>query len=169
MIDSVMRGRIRGALCGLTLSLLFGLPVYPRAGLAATSQRVLPHPCVFDHMMLHTAPDVCRPQANSYPRQIVGPIHRALYDSTLTYGIPYRTLLRIAACESALNPWAVNGPHYGLFQFLPATFYEGVQRMWQETGIAAQSYWDPRDASYVAGYLFATGEATRWTCVRLIQ
>lgn len=87
-----------------------------------------------------------------------------MYDSALTFGIPYRILLRIALCESALNPWAVNGPHYRLFQFLPATFVQGMQAMWRETGIVAYTYWSPLDASYVAGYLFATGHARRWAC-----
>ena len=150
----------------VTLTLLCAVTVCPNAGLAAGTHRTVAHGCIFDHLMLRTSAGECRPQAKWYPSWVGGPVHRAVYDSALTFGIPYRILLRIAFCESTLNPWAVNGPHYGLFQFLPATFVQGMRAMWRETGIVASTYWNPLDASYVAGYLFATGHARRWACER---
>ena len=80
-------------------------------------------------------------------------------------GVPYPILLRIARCESGLNPRASYSGHYGLFQFLPDTFRGGAQGMRTETGIAAHSYWNPADSSYVAGYLFAIGKAPSWGCL----
>jgi hypothetical protein len=144
--------------------MLCGLAAQPRSGLAAQPSRIRSHGCIFDHLMLRTPSGLCRPEAKRYPHRVVGPIRRAIYDSALTFGIPYHILLRIAFCESSLNPYAVNGSHYGLFQFLPATFVTGLRAMWRETGIVAWSYWSPLDASYVAGYLFASGHARRWSC-----
>ena len=78
--------------------------------------------------------------------------------------MPYPVLLRIARCESGLNPRAAYGDHLGLFQFIPPTFVGGARSMRSNTGISARSVWNPLDASYVAGYLFAVGESPRWTC-----
>jgi soluble lytic murein transglycosylase-like protein len=73
-------------------------------------------------------------------------------------------LLRIARCESALNPRAVNGDHFGLFQFRPSTFRSGAVDMLAATGISTHSYWNARDSAYVAGFLFAVGQSPDWTC-----
>jgi hypothetical protein len=115
--------------------------------------------CTFDHTMLHTDAARCRPRALSYPPGVDDSVRRAIYDAALTFGVPYPTLLELATCESGLSPRAENGNHYGLFQFLRGTFRAGARRMRRETGIRAGSIWNPRDASYVAGYLFATGKA----------
>jgi Transglycosylase SLT domain len=91
-------------------------------------------------------------------------VRRAIYDSSLIFGMPYSVLLNLARCESALNPRATDGVHYGLFQFLPSTFREGSGSMRSMTGITAANYWRPLDSAYVAGYLFATGHSPRWQC-----
>jgi len=121
--------------------------------------------CIFDHMMLRTASGLCRPIARVYPANVKGRVKHAIYDSALTFGVPYPILLRIARCESGLNPRASYSGHYGLFQFLPGTFRGGAQGMRTATGIAAHSYWNPADSSYVAGYLFAIGKAPSWGCL----
>jgi hypothetical protein len=120
--------------------------------------------CIFDHMMLRSPTKVCRPQAKAYPSTVKGAVQRSIYDSSLTFGIPFAVLLNIAQCESALNPRAKNGGHYGLFQFVPTTFREAASRLQITTGVAAKSYWNPLDSAYVAGYMFATGDAKRWSC-----
>ena len=155
---------MRGIPIALAVGVFAVLQVQPVHGNAAALRAKGGHVCVFDHLMLTSAPGTCRPLAKSYPPSVGGPVRRAIYDAALTFGIPYRILLRIAFCESALHPWAVNGTHYGLFQFYPATFIRGELLMRSETGIVSSSYWDARDASYVAGYLFATGHARRWAC-----
>jgi hypothetical protein len=114
--------------------------------------------------MLRTAPGKCRPRAKAYPKSVAGKVRRAIYDGALTFGIPYHVLLRIAQCESGLNPRASGYGYYGLFQFAPDTFREGAKQLRHATGIRARSYWSPLDASYVAGYLFAVGEAPSWSC-----
>jgi hypothetical protein len=85
----------------------------------------------------------------------------------MTFGIPYQVLLKIARCESGLNPYAAYRGHYGLYQFLPETFYRGARELRTQTGVMAHSYWNALDASYVAGFLFATGQSRRWACEKL--
>ncbi len=120
--------------------------------------------CIFDHMTLRSPTKTCRPRAKAYPSTVVGAVQRSIYDSSLIFGIPYAVLLNIAKCESSLNPRARNGTHFGLFQFAPATFRQAAARLQATTGLAARSYWNPLDSSYVAGFMFATGDAPRWSC-----
>lgn len=162
-----MEGRVRRALLALVLTLLVIPQTWPRTRTALAERRMARvHACVFDHQMLWTPRGSCRPRARSYPRTVRGSVGHAIYDSALTFGIPYNVLRAVAGCESSLNTRAVNGQHFGLFQFLPATFSRGASGLFRETGITARSYWSALDASYVAGYLFATGKAYRWACER---
>jgi hypothetical protein len=120
--------------------------------------------CIFDHMTLRSPTTTCRPRAKAYPASIAGAVQRSIYDSSLIFGIPYTVLLNIARCESSLNPRARNGSHFGLFQFVPATFRAAASRLQSTTGLAARSYWNPLDSAYVAGFMFVTGDAQRWSC-----
>jgi hypothetical protein len=160
-----MKGRALRAL-SLLVMLAAGLSsrgIPPaRAGAERSTQG---HACVFDHLSLHTDPHTCRPRARAYPRYVRGPVERSIYDSALTFGMPYPTLLAIAQCESGLNPHASNGTHFGLFQFVPDTFRRAAVQLRSETGVVAKSYWNPLDAAYAAGYMFVTGESTSWSCV----
>jgi hypothetical protein len=113
---------------------------------------------------MRTAPGECRPRARSYPRSITGSVKRAVYDGALTFGIPYKIMLKLAECESNLKPRAASGGHFGLYQFLPQTFAAGAAGLKKDTGIEVHSYWNALDASYVAGYLFATGLSGDWSC-----
>lgn len=123
------------------------------------------HGCAFDRMMLTTRRGVCRPRALSYPSRVHTGVQKAIYDASLTFDVPYPILLKVARCESGLNPKARYRGHFGLYQFLPATFKQGKRLMVRDTGITAHSYWNARDSAYVAGYLFAVGHAPSWTCV----
>lgn len=125
------------------------------------------HACTFDHAMLHTPAGTCRPRARHYPRSVQGHVQRSIYDSALTFGIPYIVLYRIAVCESSLDPWAAHDGHYGLYQFLPATFERAARELRRDTGVVARTYWNPLDSAYAAGYLFATGESRSWACEKL--
>ena len=71
------------------------------------------------------------------------------------YGVSGDTLLRVAMCESGLNPNASNpSGASGLFQFKSATFY----------GHGGHNIWDPTDQADVAARMFAQGQARQWTC-----
>lgn len=71
------------------------------------------------------------------------------------YGANGDQMVRVAMCESGLNPYARNASGAsGLFQFKPATFY----------GNGGHNIWDPADQSDVAARMFARGQASQWTC-----
>lgn len=120
--------------------------------------------CIFDHRTLHTPPGQCRPRARHYPSGVTGTAEHGIYDAVLLFGIPYAVFLRIATCESGLNPHASNGSNFGLFQFAPATFDQGATGLYRNTGVVARSVWNALDNAYVAGYLFATGQSPEWSC-----
>ena len=149
----------------LVSSLVLVLAVLPGHTLATSGTHSVASGCIFDHNQLWTAPGTCRPQAKSYPKYVDTQVERAVFDSSRLFGVPYKLLLGIAKCESGLNPMAANGDHYGLFQFLPQTFAKGRQLMRSMTGVVATTPWRALDASYVAGFLFAYGEATSWACL----
>jgi len=73
-----------------------------------------------------------------------------------TYGANGDQMVRVARCESGLNPRAYD-PYSGasgLFQFMPGTFY----------GHGGHDIWDPTDQSNVAAKMFAQGQSSAWTC-----
>jgi len=159
-----MEGSASRRICAFILAALPLCAGQPALQVKAQAHAEKTRPCIFDRATLRTTPGTCRPTAILYPAYVKGRVRRSIYDSALTFGIPYSILLQIAHCESGLNPHAANGPHFGLFQFLPDTFTRGAHSLRHETGIVARSYWNPLDSSYVAGYLFATGHALRWSC-----
>jgi hypothetical protein len=124
--------------------------------------------CVYDHMTMHTGPTRCRPRARAYPSSVASSVQKAIYDSSLEFGVPYKTLLTIAKCESALDPRASSGTHFGLYQFAPATFKRAISQMRTQTGVMAHSYWNALDSAYTAGFMFVTGAASSWSCVSAI-
>lgn len=159
-----MKGRESRILCCLALAQALVVGLQPAPLVQADRGAEQGQTCIFDRVSLRTTPGTCRPRAVAYPPSVKGRVRRAIYDGAVIFGIPYSVLLKIAQCESGLNPRATNGPHFGLFQFLPDTFRQGARSLRHETGIVAHSYWNPRDASYVAGYLFAIGKAPSWAC-----
>jgi hypothetical protein len=164
-----MDSRARCALISLLVVLLSAtLAVTGVAASPGEKQNVQQPSCVFDRQTLWSAPGSCRPHARSYPARVQTPVQRSIYDSALTFGIPYRILLKIAQCESGLNPRASNGTRFGLYQFAPDTFRRAAVQLRGNTGIKAASYWNALDASYAAGYLFATGASRSWTCERSV-
>jgi transglycosylase-like protein with SLT domain len=66
--------------------------------------------------------------------------------------------LRVAACESGYNPYAVNRSSgaAGLFQFMPST--------WAHSPWAAQSPFDPVANSQAAAWLLARSGGGQWVC-----
>lgn len=72
------------------------------------------------------------------------------------HGVDPARLIRVATCESHLNPLSVNASSgaSGLFQFMSATFY----------GNGGHNIWDPADQAEIAAKMFAAGQAYQWTC-----
>lgn len=76
------------------------------------------------------------------------------------WGVDYNWLLRVAMCESGLNPNAYNpSGASGLFQFMPGTYWAFAARIGE-----TRSYFNPWGAANVAAYMFHIGLAYEWTC-----
>jgi septal ring factor EnvC (AmiA/AmiB activator) len=65
-------------------------------------------------------------------------------------------LVRVARCESGLNPRAYDAASgaSGLFQFMPGTFY----------GNGGHDIWDAADQSNIAAKMFSQGRSNAWSC-----
>jgi hypothetical protein len=69
-----------------------------------------------------------------------------------------RAMVRVARCESNLDPCAVNrsGPYYGLFQFLKST--------WKSTPYGDEDIYDPKAQAMAAGWMWKKGRKDEWAC-----
>jgi uncharacterized protein YraI len=87
-----------------------------------------------------------------------GGIEQIIYDAAARYGQPPADMLRVATCESGLDPNAINygGDTHGLFQFLPGT--------WATTPYAGSSYYDPYAAANAAAWMWSQGRRGEWVC-----
>lgn len=85
-----------------------------------------------------------------------GTIQAIIFAAAQKHGVSYAWMLKIAQCESGLNPRAYNpaGPYIGLFQFLPSTF-----RAHGGTNI-----YDPVQQSDITGFMLSHGGAGAWGC-----
>ena len=85
-------------------------------------------------------------------------IIQLIYDAADRYGQPREDMLRVARCESVLDPGAVNagGQSYGLFQFIPST--------WATTPYASYDIFDPWANANAAGWMWEQGRRNEWVC-----
>ena len=74
------------------------------------------------------------------------------------YGQSENAMVRVARCESVLDPCAVNrsGPYYGLFQFLKST--------WKTTPYGDRDIFDPEAQSLATGWMWKQGRKNEWAC-----
>jgi uncharacterized protein YraI len=82
-----------------------------------------------------------------------------IYASADYYGQSREAMLRVAVCESNLNPNAVGPAPWGatgLFQFLAGT--------WASTPYAADSIYDPVANAFAAGWMWSVGRRGEWVC-----
>lgn len=100
-------------------------------------------------------------------RAVAGDIPATITRWANHYGVSADWLLRVATCESTLNPAAVNRGYYaggghpsGLFQFLPQTFYANAAR----AGIAGADLWSVEHQAQTAAYMFSIGQHVQWEC-----
>lgn len=85
-------------------------------------------------------------------------IIQIIYDAADRYGQPREDMLRVATCESGLDPSAVNGSSgaSGLFQFMPSTF--------ASTPYADQDIFDAWASANAAGWMWSVGRRNEWEC-----
>lgn len=88
-------------------------------------------------------------------KRVVPCIRRA----ALHYHQPFYDLLRVARCESTLNPWARNGVHAGLFQFRVAT-----PSTWATTPYARKNPFRAKWSSLAAAWAWSVGRRSEWQC-----
>jgi len=81
-----------------------------------------------------------------------------IYAAADAYGQSREDMLRVATCESGLDPNNVTPPYdaSGLFQFLPGT--------WASTPFAAQSVFDPVANANAAAWMWSVGRRGEWVC-----
>ena len=74
------------------------------------------------------------------------------------YGQSREDMLRVAECESGLDPYNVTPPYSasGLFQFLPGT--------WATTPYADQDIFDPVANANATGWMWSVGRRYEWVC-----
>jgi uncharacterized protein YraI len=83
-----------------------------------------------------------------------------IYAAADKWGQPRADMLRVARCESLLDPRAVNRSSgaSGLFQFMPSTF------AFTPNGKAGQSIFDPVANADAAGWMWKNGMRNHWAC-----
>ena len=84
-------------------------------------------------------------------------IIQVIYDAADRYRQPRADMLRVAECESNLDPYAVNpSGSYGLFQFVTST--------WNSTPYADRDIFDPRANANAAAWMWSVGRRAEWVC-----
>jgi uncharacterized protein YraI len=83
-----------------------------------------------------------------------------IYAAADRWGQPRADMLRVARCESNLNPNAVNRSSgaSGLFQFMPSTF------AFTPNGKAGESIFNAYSSADAAGWMWANGMRNHWVC-----
>jgi Transglycosylase SLT domain len=79
-------------------------------------------------------------------------------DAAKQYNQSESAMVRVARCESALDPCAVNrsGPYYGLFQFLKST--------WNTTPYGDRDIYDPEAQALATAWMWKQGRKNEWAC-----
>jgi len=99
-------------------------------------------------------PDTGRHGDEQYSR---GQIVRIIYDAADHYGQSRSDMLRVAECESNLDPYAVNpSGSYGLFQFIRST--------WKSTPFGNRDIFDPVANANAAAWMWSEGRKSEWVC-----
>ena len=74
------------------------------------------------------------------------------------FGQSEQAMVRVARCESTLNPCALSrhGPYYGLFQYLAST--------WRSTPYRDRDIFDPEAQALATGWMWQQGRKNEWAC-----
>ena len=84
-------------------------------------------------------------------------IIKIIYAAADQYGQSRQDMLRVARCESNLDPYAVNpSGSYGLFQFIRST--------WKSTPYGSADMFDPRANASAAAWMWSEGRKSEWVC-----
>ena len=84
-------------------------------------------------------------------------IVRIIYQAADRYDQSRSDMLRVAECESNLDPYAVNpSGSYGLFQFIRST--------WKSTPFGDQDVFNPEANASAAAWMWSEGRKSEWVC-----
>ena len=84
-----------------------------------------------------------------------GSVESIIRAAAARHGVSGDWMVRIARCESGLNPHAVNpNGHYGLFQFSRSTF----------SSHGGTDIWDAGQQSEITARMLSQGQAGQWSC-----
>jgi hypothetical protein len=85
-------------------------------------------------------------------------ILRYIAKAARQYGQSKPAMIRVARCESGLDPCALNrsGPYYGLFQFLKST--------WKSTPYGDRNIYDPKAQALATAWMWKQGRKDEWAC-----
>jgi uncharacterized protein YraI len=84
-------------------------------------------------------------------------IIKIIYAAADQYGQSRQDMLRVARCESNLDPYAVNpSGSYGLFQFIRST--------WKSTPYGSADIFDPKANAGAAAWMWSEGRKSEWVC-----
>jgi soluble lytic murein transglycosylase-like protein len=103
-----------------------------------------------------TPPPAPKPKPRPVVFYATGAVADIIRAAAAKWGADPNQLLRVASCESGLNPNSYNSRSgaTGLFQFKPGTFY----------GHGGHNIWDAADQADVAAHMFSQGLAYEWSC-----
>ena len=95
------------------------------------------------------------PGGASYSEQQIVEI---IEEAARNYGQSSADMLRVARCESGLDPYAVGGggAYHGLFQFVPSTF--------AGTPYGQYDIYDPWANANAAAWMWSEGQKSSWVC-----
>lgn len=92
-----------------------------------------------------------------------GAVTAIIEAAALEFGQDAAFMVKVATCESRLNPRAVGkAGEIGVFQFMPRTWAKNGARL----GYAPSDIWDVRAQARVAAEMFSRSQQWQWTCAR---
>lgn len=93
-------------------------------------------------------------------------VRQIIVKQAVVYNVQPEKLLRVAKCESGLNPRALNKmdtdglPAFGLFQYKKGTW----ERYSNLAGIPNADIWNAEHQAQTTAYAFSTGKSSAWGC-----
>lgn len=111
-----------------------------------------------DYLTTSAVPQPSPPGDGSQKTYTRDEIVQIIYAAADKYGQPRADMLRVAQCESVLNPSLVNPTSgaSGLFQFMPGT--------WQITPFKDHDIFDPVASAEATGWMWQNGMRNHWVC-----
>ena len=113
-------------------------------------------PPAIHHAVVVAPARAAAPAAPAAPAPPAGSVEAIIRAAAARHGVSGDWMVKIARCESGLNPRAYNraGPYIGLFQFLASTFRAN----------GGTDIYDPADQAEIAARMLAHGQAHQWGC-----